>query len=64
MGKVDVSVICWQLGNESNRSFWVCIELVDVSLHVWVPYGGGILQYVTDERVLLMFESVTQPTST
>jgi hypothetical protein len=23
------------------------------------PYGGGILQYVTDERVLLMFESVT-----
>ena len=64
MGKLDVSGIGWQLGNESSRCFLVCIELVDVSLHVWVPYGGGILQYVTYERVLLMFESVTQPTST
>ena len=59
MGKLDVSGIGWQIGNESSRSFLVCIELVDVTLHVWVPYGGGILQYVTDERVLLMFESVT-----
>ena len=49
-----------------NRAdlFLVCIELVDVTLDVWVPYGGGIIQYVTDERVVLMFVYVTQPTST
>ena len=46
--------IGWQLGRDL---FLVCFELVDVTLDVWVPYGGGILQYVTDERVLLMYVS-------
>ena len=50
--------------NQADLFFLVCIELVDVTLDVWVPYGGGIIQYVTDERVVLMFVSVTQPTST